>query len=256
VVAHSDVFSWWWAVKGAEPPESWQEYYERVQAGLNGAGLVIAPSQVMLENIQNLYAPSSPIKVIYNWRAAEHFYIGEKLPEAMTMGRIWDDAKNIKCLLQAATQMDAGIRVAGENAFGQNQYNGNGANTRFLGKLDVHQVAKELATAAVFVLPAKYEPFGLSALEAAHSGCALVLGDIPSLREIWQDAALFVPTEDATALASTINQLLDDKQMQQQFAAKAKERAKAFTPGLLAPKYLHAYHQLVRQQELIKQETA
>ncbi len=32
-------------------------------------------------------------------------------------------------------------------------------------------------------LPARYEPFGLSVLEAALSGCALVLGDIPSLRE-------------------------------------------------------------------------
>ena len=34
-------------------------------------------------------------------------------------------------------------------------------------------------------LPARYEPFGLSILEAALSGCALVLGDLPSLRELW-----------------------------------------------------------------------
>ena len=32
--------------------------------------------------------------------------------------------------------------------------------------------------ASIYALPARYEPFGLSVLEAALSGCALVLGDI------------------------------------------------------------------------------
>ena len=57
------------------------------------------------------------------------------------------------------------------------------------------------ARAGIYALPAVYEPFGLSVLEAALSGCALVLGDIPSLREIWGDAALFVPPSDHEALA-------------------------------------------------------
>ncbi len=46
-----------------------------------------------------------------------------------------------------------------------------------------------------------YEPFGLSVLEAALSGCALVLGDIPSLRENWDGAADFAePTTFSAAL--------------------------------------------------------
>ncbi|MEB3829625.1 glycosyltransferase [Phormidium sp. CCY1219] len=47
------------------------------------------------------------------------------------------------------------------------------------------------ARAAIYAFPARYEPFGLSVLEAALSGCALVLGDIPRLREMWGDAAVF-----------------------------------------------------------------
>jgi hypothetical protein len=39
-----------------------------------------------------------------------------------------------------------------------------------------------------------------SAREAGLAGCALILGDIPSLREIWDASALFVPQDDATAL--------------------------------------------------------
>ena len=50
--------------------------------------------------------------------------------------------------------------------------------------------------------------FGFSVLEAALSGCALVLGDIPSLREIWGDAALFVPPDDTERSAKTLSNSL------------------------------------------------
>ena len=56
-----------------------------------------------------------------------------------------------------------------------------------------------LRRATIFALPARYEPFGLSALEAGLAGCALVLGDIP-MREVWHDAAMFVPPEQPAAL--------------------------------------------------------
>jgi glycosyltransferase involved in cell wall biosynthesis len=256
VVAHSDVFSWWWAVKGEAPTPDWQEYYQRVCTGLNSADMVIAPSQFMIEQIEKLYAPTTPCKVIYNCREASLFGPREKMPLVMSIGRIWDEAKNIRLLLHAASHVASGIRLAGDNAFEQNGLMDSAPNVQYLGKLRTDEVAANLAVASVYALPAKYEPFGLSVLEAALSGCALVLGNIPSLREIWQDAALFVDMEDAPGLALTINQLLADNNMLQQYASKAFERAKAFAPETMAPKYLQAYRQLITQKELIKQEIA
>ena len=57
------------------------------------------------------------------------------------------------------------------------------------------------AHASIYALPARYEPFGLSSWKQPR-GCALVLGDIASLREIC-DAALFIPPDDTERLAST-----------------------------------------------------
>ena len=72
---------------------------------------------------------------------------------------------------------------------------------RMLGPLAADELADWYGRAAIYALPARYEPFGLSALEAALSGCALVLSDIPSLREIWEDAAFFVsPNDEAHAV--------------------------------------------------------
>jgi glycogen(starch) synthase len=59
-------------------------------------------------------------------------------------------------------------------------------------------LARELARGDLR-LPARYEPFGLSVLEAALSGCALVLGDIASLREVWGGAACYVRPGDSRA---------------------------------------------------------
>ena len=73
-----------------------------------------------------------------------------------------------------------------------------------LGRLDERRWPSGWPRAAIYALPARYEPFGLSALEAALSGCALVLGDIPSLREVWGDAAVFVPPDDAGGLRDAL----------------------------------------------------
>src|SRR4051812_3280173 len=49
VAAHSDVYSWFLAVKGTLPPPEWNEYYKRVREGLEGADILIAPSKTMMQ---------------------------------------------------------------------------------------------------------------------------------------------------------------------------------------------------------------
>jgi glycosyltransferase involved in cell wall biosynthesis len=106
------------------------------------------------------------------------------------------------------------------------------------------ELARELATAAIYALPARYEPFGLSVLEAALSGCALVLGDIPSLRETWQDAALFVAPDDHAALHEALVSLMHNPSERSRLAQAAFVRAHAFGPDRQGDAYLQAYARL------------
>jgi glycosyltransferase involved in cell wall biosynthesis len=98
-----------------------------------------------------------------------------------------------------------------------------------------------MARAAVYALPARYEPFGLSVLEAALAGCALVLGDIPSLREVWGDAALFVHPDDGEGLAEALQGLMANPAERERRAALARARALTFTPRRMAEAYLELY---------------
>lgn len=249
IVAHSDVFSWFYAVKNSAPPKDWNEYFKRVKEGVNAADYVIAPSKWMMQQVREIYKTSTPGKVIYNGRSAEIFYAAQKLLYVFSMGRIWDEAKNIQLVVKAASEINYPIRLAGDSSFANNSNVIESSNISYLGKLPAQQIAAQLSAAAVYVMPAKYEPFGLSVLEAALSGCALVFGNIDSLKEIWNDAAIYIETDDANALAETINNLMKDETLRNHYAQAAMKQAKKYSVELMAENYLQVYKELMSLQE-------
>jgi len=101
-----------------------------------------------------------------------------------------------------------------------------------------------MARASVFALPARYEPFGLAPLEAAHAGCALVLADIPSLREVWDDAAIYVDPDDDRALVAALRRLIERRELREERAAAAQCHAARYTPARMAAAYAAAYERL------------
>lgn len=112
---------------------------------------------------------------------------------------------------------------------------------RYLGRLDSTELAEWMARASIYALPARYEPFGLSVLEAALAGCALVLGDIPSFRELWGGAALFVPPSDSAKVGNTIRELIGDNALRTRVADECRLRALKFNTDRMADGYMAAY---------------
>ena len=253
VVAHSDVFSWWVAVKDSYPPAEWNEYFKRVFNGLQQADFIIAPSIAAMSSIRKIYLTTVPGKVIYNGRSAEMFYPARKQPCICCLGRIWDEAKNISLLVEAAKQIPYAIRLGGDTSFGYEQTSTTGANITHLGRLSAIDAAGELSAASIYVLPAKYEPFGLSILEAALSGCALVLGKIASLKEIWKDSAVYVDTSDAAKLAHSIKFLVENNDARFHLAQKAMDRAQRYTTTAMATSYMQVYAMLLKNKKQLAQ---
>lgn len=233
VVAHSDVVSWWRAVHGHDPGPEWDAYRRRVAQGLAAASLVVAPTAAMLRDLRAAYEFTTPTAVVHNGRvfatAAQ-----PKEPRLAAVGRVWDEAKNLGAAARVAQQLAWPLTVAGEGA-------GAGDGAQWLGRVPPAQVADLLARAAVFVEPARYEPFGLAALEAGLAGCALVLGDIRSLREVWDDAATFVDPADEAALHDALRALVDDDRLLAQRQRAAAERAGTFTVSAAAAAYADHY---------------
>jgi glycosyltransferase involved in cell wall biosynthesis len=240
VVGHSCVLSWWNAVRHEPAPPEWNEYRRRVQDGLAHATAVVSVSRFMASQLKRYYGPLPPVVPIYNGRNTSDYHPALKEPFVLSCGRLWDEAKNMRALDEAAFLCRWPIYAAGEDCHPEG---GKAAlqGVQKIGSIGASDLRSWFARAAIYALPARYEPFGLSVLEAALSRCALVLGDSPSLREIWRDAAMFVPPEDHRALAAAINTLASDTDLRESLAGRARARALSLTPKRMVERYLSVY---------------
>lgn len=238
MVGHSCVLSWWRAVKHTDAPPQWNTYRRNVARGLQAANLVVAPTRAMLAELQRYHGPLADAEVIPNGIARGLYTPRPKREYILTAGRLWDAAKNVQLMATIAPQLPWPVFVAGEGtpAWTSNFFQ-LGALSR--GTLSVWQ-----SQAAIYALPALYEPFGLSVLEAALCGCALVLGDIPSLRENWEGAAEFVDPNDPRAAQRKIKTLTTDPNRLHRLQAAAFDRAQIFSAALMADAYRNAYRSL------------
>ena len=161
----------------------------------------------------------------------------------LTAGRLWDDAKNVATLDLASSLLDAPLLAAGAL---RGPHGGRIAltNTFALGQLSSPVLRMHMDRVPIFASLPFYEPFGLTVLEAAQSGCALVLSDIPSLRELWDGAARFVPAPQADAAAAVLQGLVDDAAETAELAGCAIERAGHYTASAMAEGMLAVYRGL------------
>lgn len=223
---HSCVATWWQAMRsGPLPPEfAWRT--DLVRQGYANADALVAPTAAFAAMTARAYGLSRPPTVVHNGRlqpTPQPCPLNAE-PFVFTAGRLWDEGKNLVALDRAAGRLGAPVLAAGPLG------GPNGASIRFqhlraLGRLGAREIAGCLSAAPVFVSVARYEPFGLAALEAAQAECALVLADIPTFRELWDGAAVFVPPDDDGAIAAAIQGLLDDPAARRTLGAAARERS-------------------------------
>jgi glycosyltransferase involved in cell wall biosynthesis len=243
VVAHSCVNSWAQACRDTAwlGDSRWTRYTERVAAALNGAQAWVCPSRSFHDNIVKIYRPRSPGAVIWNGIAATDLP-AQKRELIFAAGRLWDCAKNIEALAAAVPGLHWPVHVAGP----VDAYPSTGIT--WLGQLPHRALRGHLQHAAIFVSPALYEPFGLSVLEAAAAGCALVLSDIPTFRELWSGAALFFDPSDRQMLQRLLADLCADDLGRTQLQRRAYEHSLTYSLARTTSAYLKLYEGLLTSE--------
>jgi len=201
VTVHSCVLSWREAVKNCAE--------------------IVAPNHAMLAAARHIYGLGARGIVVPNAKPyfPERSQFSEiKEPFVCAAVRVWDEAKNLEALRRVAPGLSWPVKIAGEG-----------------GELGFLEAAER---AAIYAWPARYEPFGLSVLEAAQHRCALVLGYIASVRENWDGAALFVRDHD---LFEAIQKLITDPDLRNELGFRAFERSRRFQAHATVHGYSAAY---------------
>ena len=258
IAAHSCVLSWWEAVCGEKAPPDRNRYFREVARGLLAADIVVAPSIAMFWDLCRIYGPIRCGRVIYNGRDPNRFRPLEKADIILTAGRLWDRAKNLSLINRIASRLPWPVYAAGPLSDRANQCVPTEA-IRPLGALPEIQLAEWFGCSSIFLSPVKYEPFGLSILEAALCECALVLGDIPSQREIWADSARYVDPDDPDGLVEAACELITHPERRRAMGESARKRALSFTSRSMTEGYKAVYRELAegwhRDADLFQPQT-
>ena len=81
----------------------------------------------------------------------------------------------------------------------------------------------------LFIYPSLYEGFGIPPLEAMKYNCPVIVSDIPSLREVCDNAVLYVDPYDEIDIKEGILRLLNDFNLQMELKGKGEKRSELFS---------------------------
>lgn len=219
-----------------------------VRHALRSNAEIIAISKFTASELQELFAAKEDrLHIIpngYNKRIAPGnskeivAKLGITKPYIFAVGRL-EHKKNTPRLIEAFAELrkteDIQLVLAGRPGHGYNEvlHSIEANNVRQhvieLGWTSEEQVSACMVHAAVFVLPSLYEGFGIPVLEAMELGVPVVCSDIPPLKEIAADAALFANPESGKSIAEQIHRILTEKQTALELVHKGKKRAAKFS---------------------------
>ena len=115
----------------------------------------------------------------------------------------------------------------------------------FLGELDARELDRAYETASLFVLPSRFEGYGMALTEALARGLPIVstqAGAIPGT--VPPGAGVLVPPDDAGALASALRELLTDATRMDALSREARRVATSLPDG---PHQARAFGEAVRE---------
>ena len=236
VTAHSDVLSWADCCRHIPLEDSaWlRQYRLLVCEGLRQADAVIAPTRWMLDALSRNYRLPRDRQVISNGRTVDAVREIPRKLQAVTAGRLWDEGKNIGMLATVVWPMP--LVIAGEDRCEHVAAVERFAHAQFTGVLSQDALFSIFTESAIYICCSQYEPFGLAPLEAALCGCAVLAKNIPSLREVWEDGAIYF--EDAETLSQVLHALQADTQLLADAQVRSLTRARRYSREAMTSAYL------------------
>ena len=104
-----------------------------------------------------------------------------------------------------------------------------------------NQLAKLFSKASVYVFPSLAEGFGIPGLNAMAADLPVVCSNIPTLKEVYSQAALFFDPNDPQDIAAKIKQVLTNEKIRSDLIRKGKDQVKKYSWLNMAQETLRLY---------------
>jgi glycosyltransferase involved in cell wall biosynthesis len=208
-------------------------------ASAHRARRLIAVSEATRTDLIRVYhLPAERISVVHHGVEAEFFTLDRRRTEAFVLCvSTLHPHKNLDRLIRVYAQSKRGWRltITGMRGFWGDKLAalvgelGVKDSVRLTGWIPREELLELYAKAQAFVYPSTFEGFGMPVLEAMAAGIPVACSDIPPLREVAGDAALFFDPLSDDAMASALDRIVGDRELRARLALAGPERARQFT---------------------------
>ncbi len=203
-----------------------------------------AVSRAVAEDMKSFdHVSPGKVSIIHNGIDIPFFDINETqaecrkklgLPEEEILigavGRLSEE-KNHKVMIEAVNMLPEKVKgvIVGDGKLEGPLREAGGKRIYFLTKMEHALLPYALKAMDIFCFPSLWEGFGLALVEAMAAGLPPVSSDIPTLREVAGEGALYFPSDSAVELANILKSLIDDPAERKLLGDKARKRAAVFS---------------------------
>jgi glycosyltransferase involved in cell wall biosynthesis len=121
---------------------------------------------------------------------------------------------------------------------------------RFLGVMNLDQIAQEYRQSLCLVYPSVFEGFGIPLIEAMACGCPAVAVETTAIPEIAGGAALLVPPRRPKEIAKAVLTLYNQPSVRRKFILEGKARALQFPVSKTAQTFLEVFQNVVGAKQV------
>lgn len=121
-----------------------------------------------------------------------------------------------------------------------------GNSIKFLGKVGDEELKSLYQNAVALVQPSLMEGFGLPALEAMTNGCIVLASDIPALKEVCGDAAIYFNPLDVVDIRKNLELIVNDEELRKKMIGKGYKQVKKFSWEKMAKETFEVYESCTR----------
>lgn len=246
-------------------------YYQRILTILNvhfekhafaQAKILIAVSNSTAAEVRSLGFPAEKLRVVYNGVDVEEFHPGtaqrdmfglpDGVPMALFAGDIRTPRKNLDTTLRALRDLP-GLHLVVAGKLEGSPYPrmaeelGLTKRVHFIGL--TRQLPLLMRSVDLFVIPSRYETFGMVAVEAMISGLPVVLSSKVGAVEVSAATSYVLQdTEDVKGLSALLQEILQDPVQAHARGQAGRERALQLTWSNTTNGYAEVYRELMSRK--------
>lgn len=223
-------------------------YKNIINKSLNNADIVIAQSKFTAECLMKTYDLQKRIGIIYNGIDYKPFSGSPESPTLVACENFPNSGQNINFLLNIAYKLPDNIKM--KIIADSPPDRKSPQNVEFLSNLTGSELQAVYKNSSIYLALSSHESNGLSSIQAAYSGCAILANDIPVFKELWGDCAYVFERDNVNSLMRCINNLVENKYFFEITSRNCQAKAlSVFNSKRMAYEYINLYKNILKKHQ-------